>query len=252
MFIDNPLVSNVVFYPRKIPEIEILKFQINPDIKIGGFLFLKSKNLPTILLFHGNGEIALEYINFANFYFEMGANLAVIDYRGYGFSSGEPYYTCLISDAMPIFESFLEWADNYGLNSSIFIKGRSLGSVCASEIGAHNPERVNGIIFESGFGSIYNIMTKLFGVSSSKITPESVKEFSNDIRMQKILKPILIIHGTADNIIPHEEANLIYNAIQENVEKKIVLIEGAGHNNISSYKRDLYFKTIQEFIESYK
>lgn len=252
MFIDEPLISNIVFYPRKIANFEVLKFEINSEIIIGGFIFLKDKKLPTILLFHGNGEIALEYINFAEMYFKIGVNLAVIDFRGYGFSSGEPYYTSLISDAIPIFKNFLNWMDDHDMNDSIFIKGRSLGSVCASEIGSCDSERIKGIIFESGFGNLYNIMIKLFRVNNTKISVESLEEISNDAKMQNISKPVLIIHGTNDNIIPVEEAQVIYDSIPEDVYKMKVLIEGAGHNDISSFNPEKYFNALKNFIERYK
>ncbi len=133
----------------------------------------------------------------------------------------------------------------------MFVQGRSLGSVCAAEIGSHNPNDVRGIIFESGFGSAYNMMTRLFRVRGSDITPEALKEYSNDTRIEKFQKPVLIIHGTMDWIIPSNEAQVIFNAIPENIEKKLVLIEGAGHNDIFSYK-DEYFTPLKEFIKKYK
>ncbi len=73
LFIDDDRISNVVFYPRKtsipsdLPQnIKVLNFQINEDILIGGYYFLKDENLPSILLFHGNGEVALEYHYFTD------------------------------------------------------------------------------------------------------------------------------------------------------------------------------------------
>ena len=75
LIIDNPAVSSIVFYPRKIPlprdtdpNVKILKFQITKDILIGGFFYLNSSDYPTILLFHGNGEIAADYQYFLNFF----------------------------------------------------------------------------------------------------------------------------------------------------------------------------------------
>ena len=89
--IDDPRISSVVFYPRKtsIPndlpdEIKALNFQISEDILIGGYCFIKDSNLPTILFFHGNGEIALDYRYFYEIFFECDVNLAVADFRGYG------------------------------------------------------------------------------------------------------------------------------------------------------------------------
>lgn len=257
-FIDNPAVSNVVFFPRKIREptildsyIKVLKFRINKNILIGGFFYLNDYNFPTILLFHGNGEIAADYQYFLDFFFDCGVNLAVVDFRGYGFSSGEPIYSSLITDAMPIYNEFYKWLIKENLRDSLFLLGRSLGSACASEIGAHNPNSLRGIIFESGFASMYNMMTSLFRVSGPAITPEGLREYSNDTRIKKFQKPVLVIHGTQDWIIPYEEGKLIYENIPEGIEKKLVLIEGAGHNNIFSFKEE-YTTPLKEFIQKHK
>ena len=233
--IDNPTVSNIVFYPRKTvipnnlgPNIEILKFHIDDDVLIGGFFYKNDVNLPTILLFHGNGEVALDYRSIAPLFYKCDVNLAVVDFRGYGFSSGTPFYTSLISDAMPIFTAFNKWMNERGLLDSLFIQGRSLGSICVAEIGAHNPVNLRGIIFESGFSSAYNMMVSLFRVNSPYLTKESLVEYSNDTRVRKFTKSTLIIHGTIDWIIPLTEAKLLYKNLPNNIDKKLIVIEGAG------------------------
>ena len=257
LFIDNPAISNIVFYPRKssIPKttdssIKILQFQIKNGVIIGGFFYLNNEKFPTILLFHGNGEIASDYQYFVDLFFHCGVNLAVVDFRGYGFSTGDPFYSSLISDSLPIYNKFHKWLDANNLIDSLFVLGRSLGSVCAAEIGAHNPESLKGIIFESGFASIFNLMTKLFRVSGSGITHETLSEYSNDTRIRKIRKPVLAIHGTQDEIIPFEEGKLIYDNC-EGIEKKLVLIEGAGHNDIFSFKNE-YTTPLKDFINKNK
>ncbi|MFX1555486.1 MAG: serine aminopeptidase domain-containing protein, partial [Promethearchaeota archaeon] len=138
LLIDEPTVSNIVFYPRKISipdkidsNNKVLKFQIHKDILIGGFFYLNNQNYPTILLFHGNGEIAADYQYFLSFFFRCDVNLAVVDFRGYGFSTGNPFYTSLIIDALPIYNAFHEWMVKNNLNDSLFVQGRSLGSICA-------------------------------------------------------------------------------------------------------------------------
>jgi hypothetical protein len=202
-------------------------------------------------MFHGNGEIALDYQYFYDQYFECGVNLAVMDFRGYGFSSHKPTYKSLLIDSMPVYEQFNEYRKDLGLNDSLFIEGRSLGSVCAAEIGSHNPSQVNGMIFESSFASLHNMMERLFRIRSPDITPEALKPHSNDTKAKKIRKPTLVIHGTNDWIIPSSEGKLLYNSLPEDIDKKLVLIEGAGHNNIFSFT-DEYFKPVKKFIEKYK
>lgn len=258
MFLDDPTISNVVFYPRKMeiptrlpPHMKILNFRINEKITIGGFLYLNDPNLPTILMFHGNGEIAADYQYFYDSYFNCGVNLVVADFRGYGFSTGKPIYSSLITDAMPIYNGFKKYLEDNNMNPSHFVKGRSLGSVCASEIGSHNPEGVKGIIIESGFADMYKLITGLFGIPIPDNIHESLNEFSNHVRQEKFQKPVLIIHGTRDFIIPSEQANIIYNSVPENVDKKLVLIEDAGHNDIFNFERE-YFSALKEFIEKNK
>ncbi|MFX1419930.1 MAG: alpha/beta hydrolase [Promethearchaeota archaeon] len=258
-FIDNPTVSRQIFFPppfralTKFPDsfIKELHFRVSKKITLGGYFFLIDSNFPTLLLFHGNAELAFDYVNTVDFFFDCGVNLAVADYRGYGFSSGKPIYSSLISDALPIFNELNKWMIENRLNNSIFILGRSIGSVCASEIGAHNPDNLQGIIFSSGFASMYNMMTRLFRISGPGISPEGLKEFSNDTRIRKFQKPVLIIHGTQDFVIPSNESNQIYDIIPDGVEKKLILIEDADHNNIFLY-RDEYFTPLKNFIQKHK
>jgi hypothetical protein len=258
LFIDSPAVSHVVFYPRNMPipsnlnqDIKALKLQINEEILIGGYFFLNKSEFPTILLFHGNGEIALEYQYLTSLFFECGVNLAVVDFRGYGHSSGEPTYSSLLSDAFPIYQKFKRWIDDEGLKNSLFVQGRSLGSACASEIGAQNPEDLRGVIFESGFASVYNMMTRLFGVKGPGITPEHLSKYSNDSRVKQFKKPVLAIHGTMDWIIPPSEGKLLFDSVPKNIEKKLIMIEGAGHNDIFSFNEE-YVSALKTFIQKFK
>jgi len=113
---------NILFFPRKVsipdnlPEsIKVLNFNINKEILIGGYYFLQDENLPSILLFHGNGEVALEYLYFRDLFFECGINLAVVDFRGYGHSTGKSDLDNLIKDGMPIYNEFTKWVSKNDL-----------------------------------------------------------------------------------------------------------------------------------------
>jgi pimeloyl-ACP methyl ester carboxylesterase len=258
LILDDPVISQVVFYPRKMAvptqvgsNVKVLQFQITKEIRIGGFFFQNDPNLPTILLFHGNGEIAAEYQYFLPLFFGCGVNLAVVDYRGYGFSTGRPTFSCLFEDAIPVYQAFTIWMKDQNLHNSLFVLGRSLGSTCAAEIGAHNPAGLRGLIFESGIGSTYRIITQLFGVTGGQITTDALKEWSNDTRGAKFQRPVLIIHGTNDWIVHSDHAKIMYDAIPKTVEKELIYIEGAGHNDIFQYEQE-YFIPLKKFIEKNK
>ena len=258
MFFDDPVVKSFLFYPRKIKEPEklksdekILKFEVEDGIILGGIIYIKDKNLPTILLFHGNAELSTDYRLSTEPFYEIGVNLAVMDYRGYGFSSGSPSFPALISDALPIYLQFIEWIKDNGFKNSIFVMGRSLGSVCASEIGSHNPDDLKGIIFESGFANLHDTAARWLNVKELKEGREAISKYSNDTRIKKFKKPVLVIHGSNDFVILCEQGKLIYECVPEGVNKELVIIDGAGHNDIIYYK-DEYFNPLKKFIEKYK
>jgi pimeloyl-ACP methyl ester carboxylesterase len=194
----------------------------------------------------------MDYQGLYSHYFKVGVNLAVIDFRGYGFSDGEPTYLNLIKDSYPAYKEFRKWMDSQNLDKfSLFLQGRSLGSVCAAEIGSKNPSELKGIIFESGFADTYNMMTTLFGLEGNETMQKEIEPYSNIGRIQKITKPVLILHGTNDWIVPFQEGKKIYQILSDKIDKKFVEIEGAGHNTMFSYQ-EKYFGALNTFIQKYK
>ena len=208
---------------------------------------MNDSSLPSILYFHGNGEIALDYHYFSSQFFDCNVNLAVADFRGYGHSTGEPSYTNLINDAVPIYNHFQTWLSNHSYNLNTFVFGRSLGSICAAEIGSKELDNLKGIIFESGFASTFNLI-KRFGIHIPTLKPQDIAPYSNDTRIQRFQYPTLVIHGTTDFIIPTSEGELIYKNLPEKVDKQLVLIQGATHNDIISFTEE-YFGPLRKFIQ---
>src|SRR4030043_499032 len=106
--IDDPQIINRCFYPRRsIPRsttqkgIEPVLFSIEKSIAISGRYFQHSPTIPTIIFFHGNGEIAADYEDIGPIFGKIcGANLLVLDYRGYGESTGNPSNSAMIAEAL--------------------------------------------------------------------------------------------------------------------------------------------------------
>lgn len=253
--LDNPSINSIIFYPRRSPKpsskskkYKILEFEIDKGVKIGGLFHFGSHENPSVLFFHGNGEIAQDYSYFIDKFLDCGMNIAIMDYRGYGFSTGTPTFKNIIQDAMPIYNSFLKWVTENNFSQSIFLYARSLGSIPISEIASYNPINVKGIIFESSICDTYKIMRSLFMINVPGFTEESIKPWSNITKIAKIKKPVLIIHGTRDNIVPFEHGKLIFDIISDDIEKIFVPIEHAGHNDIQLHE-EKYYGAIKDFIQ---
>ncbi|MHA1791814.1 MAG: alpha/beta hydrolase [Promethearchaeota archaeon] len=257
-FLDrNDFIGNV-FFPRKtrIPKslpsnVEAIEVDLDEEIRLGGLMFWNDKRYPTMVMFHGNGEITMDYLPFASVYMSCGVNLLILDFRGYGFSSGVPTLGSLIDDALPAFEKSKAWLLDRDAVPSFFVFGRSLGSICAVEIGSHVPEHLKGVIIESGFARTFKLLERLLGHLPADMTPQVTEMWSNEARLKKFKKPTLVIHGTMDMIVPFEESMIIIDAIPDDVYKKLVKIEGAGHNDIGLYDSE-YFSPLATFIRKFK
>ena len=93
-----------------------------------------------MLFFHGNGEIAADYDDLAEFYLGCGASFWVVDYRGYGRSTGEPSYSRMIEDAGAVLDDVPAWAERAEIEPDrILVLGRSLGSASAIYLAAEHP-----------------------------------------------------------------------------------------------------------------
>src|SRR5262249_157568 len=72
-----------------------------PGVSLGARHYRGDIGSPTILYFHGNGEVVGDHDSIAPLYHRAGLDLFVVDYRGYGRSGGKPSFAALVEDAHP-------------------------------------------------------------------------------------------------------------------------------------------------------
>src|SRR5260221_6228231 len=102
--------------------------EVAPGVRLGARLYAADTAFPTIIYFHGNGEVAGDHDDIAKFYFNAGVNLFVIEFRGYGDSDGSPSFETLVSDAGTSVDLAHKLLDAGGFAGERFIMGRSMGA----------------------------------------------------------------------------------------------------------------------------
>ena len=251
--LDHPEILRILFHPRRItgpaystPGIRLIDVDIERGITIGGRLYPAGSTSPAILYFHGNGEIAADYDSIAPLYTQIGITLLVMDYRGYGRSTGTPKASTLLTDAVAVFKSAGELFDGNHLDPCrLYVMGRSLGSAAALEIAVHGEAKIAGLIIESGFADTFGLLARIGGIQIPDAKYDS-GGIGNLSKVGRVSVPTLIIHGENDILIPHTEGVQLYeNCAAE--QKRLVLIPGAGHNDIMYAGREQYFQAIKEF-----
>lgn len=252
--LDRPEILRFLFHPRKAPVIasdgQILEITVNAgdEAVIGCRCHLTGKESPTILFFHGNGEIAHDYDTIGPLYNSHGLNFIVADYRGYGISTGTPTISAMLSDAETVFDSVCETLSDSGYTGPFWIMGRSLGSAPAVRLAASRMDHVAGLIIESGFAGVRDLLEQL-GILSQGAGIDEAAFFSNADVLRQFDRPVLVIHAEHDHIIPLSHGKELHESAPD-PRKGIQVINGADHNNIFALAGMKYFEYIKNFIDA--
>lgn len=191
----------------------------------------------TLLFSHGNAEDLGHLEPFLQALQASGFSVLAYDYRGYGLSSEHaPTVAGAYQDEAAAFRYATQ---GLGIPASrIILHGRSVGSGPAVELATR--EQVAGLIIESGFVSVYRVMTRWPLLPFDK--------FPNLARIPSVLCPVLVIHGRQDWIIPFWHGEKLYAAASQ--PKQAYWVEQAGHNDLTDVAGIAYFSRLQAFARS--
>lgn len=254
--LDRPEVLQYLFHPRKdhiqSPPQGATDFFISVDegVRLGARFYPAEPKEPHLLFFHGNGEIASDYDAIGPVYNSYGISFLVVDYRGYGRSTGLPTASNLLSDSHTIFREVYTWLQEQDRTGLLIIMGRSLGSVPALEVASSYQDEISGLILDSAFARTVPLLHRL-GVATETLGISEADGFANFGKIRDIGKPTLIIHGQNDDIIPPKDADILL-ANSGTMRKQLMLAAGCGHNDILQRCGDLYFQTVSQFVQMAK
>ena len=247
---DLNILSSFLFHPRQsyqdIGENDI-HIDVENSVQVGTRLHLINQSAPTILFFHGNGEIGPEYDDIARVYNQKNINFIIADFRGYGFSSGVPNVKNTQTDAHIFLDFVLKYLKENNYSGPLILMGRSLGSVSVLELTKRYPHDFSGLIIESGFVDEGPLFT-LIGTTPDSVGFKKEDGFLNGEKIKNYTGPLLIIHAEQDHIIPFSQGELLYTLCPSN-NKKLLPIPNANHNNILGISFQKYFEEVESFVK---
>jgi abhydrolase domain-containing protein 17 len=239
--------ASVCFYGYFFTEKQIFQPQISTYQDDGDVIKLTSANgkrisavyLPnvkasfTILYSHGNAEDLGDIRVYLQRLQKSGFSVFAYDYQGYGTSEGKPSEQNVYSDIDAVYNYLTQ-----SLKISparIIVYGRSVGSGPSVDLASR--ERVAGLILESPFVSAFRVVTKVPIVPFDK--------FANIDKIARVRCPVLVMHGTADDVIPLWHGEALFKAA--NLPKLYLWVEGAGHNDLVEVAGKSYDETMENF-----
>lgn len=251
--LDRPEILAHIFYPQQEAVTPLplgardLNIEVEPGVRIGCRFYLIDPAAPSILYFHGNGETVGDHDLIGPHYNAVGINLLVTDYRGYGWSGGQPSVTTMFSDGVILLQETRKWLVENGYTGALFLMGRSLGSACAIDLAAKFSDDIKGLIIESGFADTLPLVQSL-GLNLNDIDIAEEECFNNSAKIALVTKPTFILHGARDEIIPAAEAEKLQSFCGAK-SKEFQVVPGADHNSIMTVAGKLYFQAIKQFVD---
>ncbi|MBN4070242.1 alpha/beta hydrolase [Olleya sp. AH-315-F22] len=240
------LQEKLIFLPTTLPQDYAYNFSYPFDelfltaedgAKINAIHFKTEKPKGVIIYFHGNAGNLSRWGIITEFFVEKHYDVLVMDYRTYGKSSGTLSEQALYNDAQMCYDYLLK----HYQESEITIYGRSIGTGMATHLASGN--QPNRLILETPFYSLADVAKHRFPVFPVKKLLKY--NFPSYQHVQDVKCPIIIFHGSNDEVIPYTSGEKLFNSM--NQEKKIFFtIKNGGHNNLIEFAS--YRKQIQKIL----
>ena len=236
IFLDESLPADYQFsFENPFEEISLSR----GDARLHGLHFKHpTERKGVILYFHGNAQSLVRWGKVVQYHYALGYDVIVMDYRGYGKSTGKRTQETLLADA----EAFYEHASSLYPEEEITVYGRSLGTGLASYVCSnHSPKR---LILETPYHDFQSLAQRYYPVFPVGIALRF--NFKSFEYVKQVSCPIHIFHGTEDEVVPYSHGYKLYQEIPEG-QADMITIPGGAHKNLVEFEQ--FRKELERVLE---
>jgi fermentation-respiration switch protein FrsA (DUF1100 family) len=240
---------SAMFFPMKYPDgaWDTAGLPIKPEeqwfltpdgVRLNAWL-LRARNAdaPLLIYFHGNAGNIGERAPIASSLAAHGISVLLFDWRGYGKSEGTPTEDALFVDALAAYD----YAAKLSRNISVY--GESLGGPYAAYVAKER--KVHSVVIENSFPSLMELGNYLY--KPIPLGWSAPRALTTARWLNEADRPVLIMHGKADEVIAFELGMSLYE--QLHVPKELLVSETAAHCEIASAEGARYYDTVTRFVK---
>jgi len=176
-----------------------------------------------VLFFHGNAGNVSHRLEHATALTAAGLDLLLLDYRGYGRSTGRPSEEGLHRDAQAARAALV--AGGHVDPARLVYMGESLGGAVALRLALEAPPLA--CVLQSTFSSLRDVAREHYPAALSALAGDA---YPNRERIARLVVPVLILHGEMDEIVPLAHAQALFEAAPR--RRRLRVVPGAGHNDL--------------------
>lgn len=214
-------------------------FLTAPDgAKLNAIHFTTENPKGIVLYFHGNAGDLSRWGEVTSYFTQFNYDVLVMDYRTYGKSTGKLSEKALFADAQLFYDHIKEDFPE----SEIILYGRSLGTSIASYIASENTPKM--LLLEAPFYNMEDVAKSRFPILPVKKLLKY--KFSTNLCIKKVGCPIVIFHGTNDDVVPISSGEKLSELILPE-QLEFIKIPNGNHNNLKDFRS--YSETIERILD---
>ncbi len=226
-------------------DFEDIYFVTQDHVRLNGWL-VKSAQMPqaaaTILYCHGNAGNIGDRIEKLQDFSNLGVNVFIFDYRGFGKSQGRPTEQGMYRDALAAYD-YLASREDIAKNR-IVVYGASMGGVAAVDLASQR--MVSALIADSTWTNAADMSQTIFPFVPSFLL---TVQLDNANKIKEINVPKLFIHSSDDQTVPFRLGQKLFALAPE--PKKFVQISGS-HAQAYSVSKDVFLAQVEQFLDQYQ
>jgi len=238
--------EKLIFKPERLPQdfqykfdvpFEELFFDVEPGVRINGLHFFCKAPKGLILYFHGNTRSIKGWAKYARDFYRYQYDVVLVDYRGFGKSTGKRSEKEMLDDMQFVYETLLKQYNEQHL----IIYGRSIGSGFASKLASDNKPRY--LILDAPYYSFRKVVERFLPILPVKYVLRY--HLRTDQWIRKVNCHTYIIHGTRDWLIPIRHSERLQKLNPHKIT--LIRIHGGGHNNLPKF--DEYHNFVRDILK---
>jgi uncharacterized protein len=245
----SPLVNKFAFFPDRrdtipvhaLPEnVKEIFVTASDKTRLQCYLLPAPGADAVLIYFHGNGGNIGQRLPELGHFRDFGVAVLGVGYRGYGKSGGRPSEKGIYKDGAAAFR--------YAVDSlrfkpeRVILCGRSIGTTVAITTAVGSTPGGLILVTPLTTGRAYG---KANGMGIFSLLAGDA--FDNLSKCPRLRCPVLVLHGTMDEVIPFAMGRQVYEGIT--TAKQFVAIPGGQHNDLE-FKSPGYWNAIRDFIGS--
>ncbi len=242
------LQDYLMFKPEKLPadfqfyyenqETEEYNIETRDGATINGLRFKSREPKGVVFYLKGNSKSIKGWGKFAVDFTRHGYDVLMVDYRGFGKSTGRRTQKAIKRDMQVIYDKIRQQVDE----KYIILYGRSLGSGFAAKLASMNNPRM--LILDAPYYSLKHVAKKYIPFMPLSLLLKYPMPTYKWLRYVQC--PIHIIHGTDDHLIPYKSSVKLSKIKPK--QTTLYTVIGGGHKNLNTFES--YHKMLQDIVTS--